>query len=242
MGLTYKLGRAVGRRWKMTRWLGTELFGSKNARHRAESKIGMVIADDLLSKMPVFQNDSYSNYLSAMGQYLQQFVTVKEHSITILPLATRIPNAFAVPGGNVFVTRGLLELTQWERDEIAFVVGHEIGHIVLKHASMKLKANAMKRAFRVMCAPLGIASRAMAPVIDAFITSEYSQDREFEADAYALDLLRAARMDPNAGVRFLLRLDGAVKSHQSNLLGDFFSTHPSTTERIQRLSDRQQRW
>ncbi len=148
---------------------------------------------------------------------------------------TEAPNAFALPGGFIFVNRPLLELCGWNRDEIAFVFGHEMAHVICGHAAGRiLHDSAVSVASRAlpMRGPVG---GWLKKVGMSRISSAHSQENEFEADALGAKLALAAGFNPRAAVRMLARLAQLQSQGDDAWCSDYFSTHPPIDERIANL-------
>ncbi|GHV96269.1 peptidase M48 [Spirochaetia bacterium] len=149
-------------------------------------------------------------------------------------------NAFASPGGHIFLTRGLVEAAPSE-DALAGVIAHELAHILLKHSikiidDMKLneEMTAMANRAAYLAGRNSTAERVMffrnsvSAVIDAMLKNGYTQPQEFEADNIAVSLLAASGYDPG-GLMEMLRVLQQVQGSQRD---GFNSTHPSPEQRI----------
>lgn len=149
-------------------------------------------------------------------------------------------NAFAHLGGYIYVNKGLLDFVESD-EELQFVIGHEIGHVDLGHCAEQLTYTA--RAAEVA----GEAGATLAQLGYQAIALGYSEDKEFESDAYAYRHLKSIRP---AAISFLQRLADLELSDDSHGEDEFgvpgldaiameldnhFKTHPPTTERIDRL-------
>lgn len=146
-------------------------------------------------------------------------------------------NAFALPGGYVYVTRGLLALAE-DSSEVAAVLAHEMGHITAQHAIQRQKrAEAAAVVSRVADAVQDPKAAQTAKASAELSLARFSQAQELEADAIGVKTLARAGYDPFAAARFLTAMGrfAALKaSRQSSANGrpDFLSSHPSTPERI----------
>ena len=141
-------------------------------------------------------------------------------------------NALALPGGFVYVTKGLLEEAESD-DELACVLGHEIGHIVARHSVKKLQANVGYAALRLLTAQTEAGRRLGQGADLAFlqIMSGYSQQDELLADRLAARYAQAAGYNPEAMISFLERLQ-EIKRRAPIKKMVYFRTHPSVPERI----------
>ena len=152
------------------------------------------------------------------------------------------PNAFALPGGFIFVTRSLMELCQYNQDEVAFILAHEMGHVIRGHAMNRIISNsAIATASRA--APIrGVLSGWVRKVGVQFLESAYSQDMESDADKLGVRLVAAAGYDPQACVRLLSRLAELSKPAGQFDLGGYFSSHPPFDVRIRNINRFLQKW
>ncbi len=157
------------------------------------------------------------------------------------PLSVRvydipIMNAFALPGGHVVLTRGLLKEAT-EPGEVAGVLAHEIGHVSHHHPEEQMiRIAGMQVLISVATGTSGGNNASSLAGLAAILKS--SRDAEREADAYAVAMLSAARVDPMALKHFLekiLKEEGKFPGGVFSNLGTVFSTHPVTTERIAQI-------
>ena len=153
-------------------------------------------------------------------------------------LDTEEINAFASPGGHIFITRGLLACTDSE-DSLAGVIAHEVAHIQLQHGLKAIKSARASQA--LVQTGAAIADEAMnlgeltstftesiGDIVNTMVTSGYSQSQEFDADAKAIKLMAATGYDP-AGLITMLR---TIEKNYDNSGKGFGKTHPSPTQRI----------
>lgn len=142
-------------------------------------------------------------------------------------------NAFAVPGGFVYATGGLIKKLRADPDALLFTLGHEIGHIELGHCAdaYRLRAGA-KDPLRALLGGVILVPRLLASL-------HFSPGQELEADAYAVRLLRSLKRDPAAGLRTFdaLGLEAETEHRRgpgrvaAEGLSDYFRTHPGSWER-----------
>jgi predicted Zn-dependent protease len=146
-------------------------------------------------------------------------------------------NAFAVPGGHIFVFRGLLERARTDA-EVAGVLGHEIAHVVLRHSVDQLKkrqkANILVTLF---CWATGACESTVAQVAIGLggeaLFAKHSRDDERQADSAAVEYLLNAGIDPRGVPDMFRRLMEAKRANPS-AVESWFSTHPLEEERIAR--------
>jgi predicted Zn-dependent protease len=170
-------------------------------------------------------------YVQGIGDKLLRAIPNRQFEFHFRVVDQIEPNAFALPGGHIFVSRGLLALAN-DEDELACVIGHEIGHVVKRHSA----------------AQQGTAS-GQFPLIDPRIRAgrmaAYSRDLERSADHDGQILCSAAGYDPSALARFLESLMTWEKLQIGGVRGaSYFDTHPLSSERatVARVEASQLRW
>ncbi len=190
-----------------------------------------------------YDDPKLARYVTEIGKELVTFTEVPNLRFTFTILNTPTVNAFAIPGGYVYVTRGLMALASNEA-ELAGVIGHEIGHVIARHGS--------ERQTQGVLAQLGAAAVAMAsgsPELtnvaalggQAYLQS-YSRDQEFEADTLGVDYMASAGYDPAAMATFLAtlrdfsRLQAEMAGRDPNSVDqfNFMASHPRTQDRVEK--------
>lgn len=221
MGIWYNLGRKLRPGWQKATWLWQELTGTEAQALRAEKRFGKTLASFLADRFPIDEDRSVKAFVHDLGEYLASHLERREYQFGFQPVRSPQVNAFALPGGLIFVTRSLLEFCGWDQDEVAFVLAHEIGHVACRHARDKLVTSLLARTL------------SPAALSNAFVLSEYSKDFELEADSFAVRLPRTGGFDTRGATRFLERLDHC-RSAGSDAEADpsLFSTHPPLSERL----------
>jgi predicted Zn-dependent protease len=154
------------------------------------------------------------------------------------------PNAYALPGGKISVTRGLISKMQNE-DQLASVLGHEIGHVTARHQVVSASRD------QLLGAALGVGSIALraggvagagaietaAQLGAALLTTKYSRDQERQADELGMKYMTAAGYNPRAFLETMQILASAAQREPSQF-ETLFASHPLTSERIQTAESR----
>jgi predicted Zn-dependent protease len=148
-------------------------------------------------------------------------------------------NAFALPGGQVFITRALYDKLQTE-GELAGVLGHEIGHVIARHSAEQIAKTQLTEGLTgaaVIAAydpnnPSSAQSAQIAALIGQLITLKFSRDDELEADKFGVCFMNEAGYDPNEMVSVMQILEASQTGNQPP---EFFSTHPNPANRIQQI-------
>ena len=153
-----------------------------------------------------------------------------------------VPNAMALPGGVVLVTRDLLTTLRSE-SELAAVLAHEIGHIERGHCFDTVRFELLAR--KVGAEPLGALADFAAAIL---LRHSYSKTMEHEADAYALEMLTNGRYDPRGvagGFESLLSYEqahGEPSPQQASPIRDYFTSHPPLEVRAEEFGQRADAW
>ncbi|MCL6545667.1 MAG: M48 family metalloprotease [Bryobacteraceae bacterium] len=209
---------------------------------RDEKALGRRYAEELNKKLHLVSEPQVRGYVERIGRRLEQASPRPGVACEYQVVNTREVNAFAVPGGFIYVNRGLIDLAQSE-DEVAAVVAHEIGHVIGRHATRQISkqlllqgillgavtaANAKSKKWADIAAVAGGIGTMLAAL-------KYSRNDEYQADALALQMLQGAGYSPGGLVSFFDRMDNSARrgSGAWNWLA-VVSTHPPTRERIRR--------
>lgn len=138
-----------------------------------------------------------------------------------------VTNAFALPGGQIVVFKGLLDFAE-SPEEVAAVLAHEMGHVVLRHGTQSmLKSLGITFFFGIMLGDMG--SGAIAAAGETLVSVTYSREAETEADTFALNALQSAGITADGLVSFFKRLQ-EVEGDLPGVL-QLLSTHPSSESR-----------
>lgn len=177
------------------------------------------------------------NYVSEIGQKMAVNTERSDVQYKFTLLDSPMVNAFALPGGYVYVTRGLMALANNEA-EFAGVVGHEIAHITARHAAERYSQNVLST---LGAAAIGLAldsntaSQALGVGSQLYMSS-YSRGQESQSDDLGIRYLHKAGYDTFAMASFLNSLDREAQLGNANASTsggvDYFSTHPKTADRV----------
>ncbi|MEQ1769854.1 MAG: M48 family metalloprotease [Devosia sp.] len=183
-------------------------------------------------KAEIMLTQIVSRLLAAADQPNSRF------TITILDSAE--VNAFALPGGYVYVTRGILGLAN-DKSELAAVLAHEIAHVVLKHARARTnRVRTTEIVDRVVTGVFGADATTDQTANRARVSlAAFSQAQELAADKEGILIAGRAGYDPHAAARFLAAMGRFAKysAGDADQQDDFLSSHPSTPDRIQKATE-----
>jgi len=201
-----------------------------------EFKIGRQLAGNLLGAVPLVKDAKVQRYVNRVGRWVASQSDRPELKWYFGVLDSDDVNAFALPGGYVFLTKGLFNLLTNEA-ELAGVLGHEIGHVVLKHHLKVLKQSQMVDAVSGLAASQAggdLTQRVLGKGAEA-VARGLDKNAEFEADRAGVVLATRAGYSPY-GLPTALR-SIAQRNPREASLALLFKTHPLPQERLQKLGD-----
>jgi len=151
----------------------------------------------------------------------------------------RTVNAFALPGGQVFITEGLLKRLKTE-GQLAGVLGHEVGHVVARHGAEHIAKEQLTQGLTGAAVlatydpsdPSSRNSAAVAAMIGQLVTMRFGRQDELEADKLGVRFSSESKYDPRSMIELMKILE---ESSQGNRPPEFFSTHPNPENRIQQI-------
>lgn len=197
-----------------------------------EIQLGENFSKEIEKELKIYQDPVVTTYVVELGQRLARHSRRKDIPYYIQVVDTEVVNAFALPGGYLYVNLGLIRASENE-SELAGVMGHEIGHVVGKHGAEQLTKQLGFAAVAELV--LGKEQSQMEKLVAGIVATgalmKYSRDAEREADGYAVEEMYAAGIDPEGMATFFEKLLKLQKTQPSQL-GQMFSTHPPTGERI----------
>jgi len=231
-GLFYKLGRKAGPKIRKARWMWQSLFGSEAEILAAENAVGHDLYTEVMHQVPQTEDIELQTLVSQIAAKLAGRVRNRGRSYQATVIKDAKPNAFALPGGYVFLTSSILDLCQRQEDQVAFIVAHEMAHIVKQHAMERIVAHsAVSFASNLPSFRTAISGWARQAGMNA-LQSTYSQDHELDADAWAARLSRAAGFNPQGGIDLLASLAKMNPQNEPGKLAKYFSSHPPVSTRV----------
>jgi predicted Zn-dependent protease len=216
------------------------LSSSKDIDYKTERVIGESLALEGLQRFgnPV-KNEALQRYVNMVGTAVASNSKRSTIPYQFAVLDSPVQNAFAVPGGVVFVSRALVAILS-DESELAAVLGHEIGHVAAKHALKSTqRAQLISGVGTITAASVGgdkgkkLAS-AVGDMQTVLFDKGLDKEMEFEADLAAMESTYRTGYDPSAMIRVLEKLQ-KLEASSTNKKGSWFSTHPPLDERIARL-------
>ncbi|MEE4279536.1 MAG: M48 family metalloprotease, partial [Halieaceae bacterium] len=209
---------------------------------QSEQAWGAKMAQQVERQVGLYRDDELQGYVQAVGRRLTESLGESPYTFRFAIIDQPVPNAFASPGGYVYISRGLLALINSEA-ELAGVLAHEISHVTERHHTRQigrqLGAGLLTlpgKAVGIVSEDLGAAINAPIETAEAVFLSSYSRSQESEADAVGMRLAARAGYDPAALVSALDNLERAMEAltgHEHEV--SFFDSHPATPERIRAI-------
>ncbi len=227
------LGRKLGTTVNKSKWYYKSLFGSEDEAIEAEYVLGKTLAANIGRETKIINDPIQQNLLDEVGGKLIEKVVNKKRRFKFHVVETKDINAFALPGGFIFVTNALLDKIGLNRNELAYVLSHEIMHVVLKHPINRILTDYSAQVISNIFLKGGAIGLIAKQLIGSLLRSSYSQDNELEADNYAVRLMNSAGFDPQASRSVLTKL--AVRSSEDIPIYNYFLSHPTIIERIQKI-------
>lgn len=216
-----------------------QLFGLSEEQ---EIELGREAAAEVERTEPILKDAVVGAYVTGLGLHLVEYCGRRDIEYQFKVIDSPEVNAFALPGGFIYVNRGLIQKAENE-SELAGVLAHEIGHVVGRHSVDQVKRaqiaglglGVLDRILGGRGTAAGIANLASQMVAGgAFM--KFSRDAEREADRLGARNLYEAGFDPRGMVTFFEKLD-AMRKSDPNVIEAFFATHPSPDERARNVSD-----
>lgn len=197
-----------------------------------EIDIGRQASQQIESQYPVDRDPQLNSMVNNMGQAIARCSDRPDLQYTFKILDIKDVNAVSLPGGWVYIYKGLIDQTKGNPDELAGVIAHEVGHVAARHHAQmigrEIQANLL----------IGILTKGQVQQIAGLFANlqflRWSRVQEYEADKLGIKYLyRCRQWDPQGVVNFFNMLLKIEPSHSSSF-DQIFATHPVTTERIKR--------
>jgi predicted Zn-dependent protease len=197
-----------------------------------EWALGNDLAAEVAAQVAFVEDPVVQAYLDRMGQQLAAQTELADREWTFTVVDDPAVNAFALPGGHVYVNSGLI-LAAESPDELASVVGHEVAHGVARHATERMvKAYGLQLvAGLVLGDDPGFVREIVAGLVGQGALARFSRKDELEADALGLQFMAGAGYDPD-GMPAMFETLLETRARRPLLFERWFQTHPLTEDRI----------
>ena len=222
---------------------GSFIRGVEALTIEEEKKLGKKILVEIEKSVELVKDPTLQTFLDRMGRSLVAQVSPTSFDFKFYLINASDPNAFAIPGGYIFVTTGLIVLAENEQ-EIAGVLSHEISHVMGRHVVQMIERS-KRLSIATMAAMIAAvllggggkgseAGAAMAMATAEALTLKYTRENEVDADQNSLQYMIKAGYDPNGIITFLNRMN-KISLASAPKIPAYLSTHPAIENRISLL-------
>lgn len=202
-----------------------------------EIQLGQQFAAQIEAQEPVLEDAAMQSYVADIGRRLAAVAPRRDvpYSFKIIDAPDTV-NAFALPGGYIYVYTGLMKICDNEA-ELAAVLAHEIAHVAAHHhGEMITRQIGMDLATDILLGDKPHAAAAIATqLFTTGISARYSRAQEREADTLGMDILYRGGYQPDAMITFMQKLLAYDRQHGGRRQLPIFATHPAPDERVQLL-------
>ena len=203
-----------------------------------EVQMGQESAQQINAQLPIIQDPELNRYINVLGDSIARLTRRRDLDWHFFIVDAQEVNAFAVPGGFVYVNRGLVERAD-QMDELAGVLGHEIGHVLRRHTIKQMeKAQGANIGVTLACILTSICNSQIAGaainIAGGAVFARFSRQDEAEADAEGFDNVVRAGISPVGMVTMFQKLL-AERRTRPGAVESWFITHPLEEDRIQAI-------
>jgi len=209
------------------------------------AKIGQEMYEEVTAQIPVLNDKKITAYINKVGQNIARHSDEPDEKYTFTVLDSPDINAFATPGGYVYINRGLLSYMNSE-SQLAAVLGHEVAHITAEHASQQQLAQTSSNVVAGVLAILTGSAEVGSATAQwgAASVKGYGRDMELEADALGNKFLNRAGYDPDAMIAIISQLKAherytkkrsADAGKKAQTYHGLFASHPRNDKRLRQM-------
>ena len=200
-----------------------------------EVQMGQEYSAQINQQLPVVQDAEINRYVNVLGDSIANLADSRGLDYHFYVINAAEVNAFAVPGGFIYVNRGLIDRTQ-NLSQLAGVLGHEIGHVVRRHSVKQMeKAQGANIGVVLGCTLLNVcgsgAAQAAINIGGSALFAKFSRDDERQADEEGVKNVVRAGISPK-GIPDMFRILLAEQKSNPGAVAGWFATHPGEEERI----------
>lgn len=215
--------------------LSVALLSSCTVGQDEEVRIGRENAAQVNAQLRIVQDRAVADYVQAIGRDLANRTARADLDWRFFVVDDDAVNAFALPGGFIYVNRGLIDRAD-RLDELAGALGHEIGHVVRRHSVQQMQTGSRANAaVSLTCSLTGwcdnTVARAAIQVGGAALFARYSRQDEAEADSEAVVIVRQAGIDPE-GIPALFERLMQERRDAPLTIEAYFASHPLEEDRV----------
>lgn len=194
-----------------------------------EIALGELVAEYIISTQykESLRNKTIDSMMWAVSKRLQQQIPASAYDYNIIVLDDPQVNAFTIPGGNIYVFKGLISFCD-SPEQLAAVLAHEMGHVEKRHTVSRLvREFGLSILFSIMTGGDGV---LLSDLYQTLISTGFSRSQEKEADQFALELLEDANISPKSIASFFRKLNRENMAYDEKI--ELIMTHPHNNARI----------
>ena len=200
-----------------------------------EVQMGVEYAQQINAQLPIVQDPELNRYINVLGDSIARLTNRADLDWRFFIVDSKEVNAFAVPGGFIYINRGLIERTT-RMDEVAGVLGHEIGHVVQRHSIKQMeKAQGANIGVTLACVLTSVCNSQIAGaainIAGGAVFARFSRQDELQADQEAVNNTVRAGINPQGIVTMFQKLIAERRSRPAGVEA-WFLTHPLEEDRI----------
>ncbi len=200
-----------------------------------EVEIGAQAAAQVDTTLPLIKDGTVNSYINSLGNQLARVTERSDLAWHFTVVDSREVNAFALPGGYIYINRGLIERAQ-NMSQVAGVLGHEIGHVVKRHSVEQMQQQQGVGGAAVLLCTLtkvcnSSAGGAAVNVAGSALFAKFSRTDEAEADEEGVKNTVKAGIDPN-GIPEMFQILLDERQSNPSAVDAFFASHPLEEDRI----------
>ena len=240
----------IGALKSLTRIGSAAAKASREITEEQEMYLGRSVSARILSQYKLKNDRSLHKYVNLVGNTVAMVSDRPDLKFHFAVLDTDEVNAFAAPGGYIFITYGMISRMKNE-EELAAILAHEIGHVCARHSLKSVKGDLWKQVAVITAQEagkhggvnpqlLGLFGQATDKVVGTLVTVGYSQPMEFEADALGQLYAIKAGYDPESLSEYLTQMNERANGRDKGLNARL-GTHPSFQARLDKLPREQAR-
>ncbi len=228
-----KLGRAAVPAYRKSKWVWDGLTGTEEEAIEAERDLGKTLAAELAATIESINDPEMLSWLREVSGQLEKAVDQPGFHYRCELIQSEHPTAIGLPGGYLFVSQSLIDFCEKNRGEMAFVIAHEMAHVVRRHTWDRMIQQSALRAASFATRTAGVLGNWMRTQGLPMLRGAHSRDSEFQADEDAVGLMKAAGFDLNEAVTFLKRIE--QMGPDPEVMGEYLASHPPPAERTERI-------
>ncbi|MEW6994343.1 M48 family metallopeptidase [Colwelliaceae bacterium MEBiC 14330] len=206
------------------------------------NKMGADSFEEMKKQTPISTDKATNNFVQCVANAITKHVSKSVHKgdWEVVVFDSVQVNAFALPGGKIGVYTGILNVTE-DQDQLAAIIGHEVGHVIEHHSNERLSASKLKNIGMVAATTAvgfsdlenkGLWMAGLGIGLQYGVIMPYGRSHESEADIVGQELMARSGFEPSASIKLWQNMAKLSKDAPA----EFMSTHPSNETRIQQLT------